>query len=725
MYFPRLLLALIAGALAIAAPASAQVPEPAGFPTVPGCDFLDPSVCLLPFPNDYFTREDPSTPTGRRVDMQITSMPRNVAGKPIDPSEYNRNDGFSPGSPILVKVPGLDNQEAFDRSRLVPQTDMGRSFARHQPAVVIDADTGKRQLIWAELDKTAASDEDRVLILRPGRNLAEGHRFIVALRHLVDADGDPIPAQRPFRVYRDRITTLDPAVEQRRPHMEDLFTRLARAGIARKELYLAWDFTVASERDRTERARSIRDDAFARLGDTDLADLKVEGRAPDYTITDVSPQTDSRISAVVEGHFTVPCYLNTPGCRPGSRFAYTLPTDTLPAAIPGNTMEANFRCIVPRQRDPLNYVAPRVSLYGHGLFGTRGEVEQGQLKNLAYEQNMVFCATDWIGMSTADAPGEPPQLGDIPIVATILVDLSGFPMLADRVQQGLLNFMYLGRLLVHPDGLTKEAAFGALDRERLFYDGNSQGGIIGGALMALEPDAEHGVLGVPGMNYSTLLNRSVDFEMTPGEPCPGLSPEELEFDDPESVLDATNFSYACPLYASYPDQGERQLLFSLMQQLWDRAEANGYALHMTDDPLANTPAHKILMHVALADHQVAQVSAEVEARTIGASTRPTPVDPDRTFDEEPLYGIPRIAAYPFAGSVYELWDSGPIREGGLGTAVAPIGNVPPREGRDPHEEPRNTVAARKQKGAFLAVGGTVQDFCNAAPCYSRGWKGSE
>ena len=58
-------------------------------------------------------------------------------------------------------------------------------------------------------------------------------------------------------------------------------------------------------------------------------------------------------------------------------------------------------------------------------------------------------------------------------------------------------------------------------------------------------------------------------------------------------------------------------------------------------------------------------------------------------------------------------------------AVAPVGNVPPRDGHDPHEEPRNTVAARKQKGEFLKPGGTVQDFCNGGPCYSRGWKGAE
>ena len=56
--------------------------------------------------------------------------------------------------------------------------------------------------------------------------------------------------------------------EARRPHMEDLFTTLAAAGIARDDLYLAWDFTVASERNLTERLLFIRDDALRapRLG---------------------------------------------------------------------------------------------------------------------------------------------------------------------------------------------------------------------------------------------------------------------------------------------------------------------------------------------------------------------------------------------------------------------------------------------------------------------------
>src|SRR6188508_1427625 len=87
-----------------------------------GCDPLDPAVCLQPWPNDFFTRPDASTPTGKRLNLQITAMPRNAGGVPIRPDEYNRNDGFSPGSPIHTFVPGLD----FERTGLVPITDMAR-----------------------------------------------------------------------------------------------------------------------------------------------------------------------------------------------------------------------------------------------------------------------------------------------------------------------------------------------------------------------------------------------------------------------------------------------------------------------------------------------------------------------------------------------------------------------------------------------------------------------
>ena len=63
----------------------------------------------------------------------------------------------------------------------------------------------------------------------------------------------------------------------------------------------------------------------------------------------------------------------------------------------------------------------------------------------------------------------------------------------------------------HVDG-TSTASPPVLDRSRLYYNGNSQGGILGGAATAVAPDWTRATLGVPAMNYSVLLNRSIDFD---------------------------------------------------------------------------------------------------------------------------------------------------------------------------------------------------------------------
>src|SRR5438874_3655813 len=249
----------------------------------------------------------------------------------------------------------------------------------------------------------------------------------------------------------------------------------------------------------------------------------------------------------------------------------------------------------------------------------------------------------------------------------------------------MLDFLYLGRLLVHPSGLAADPSFklgpggsSVLDTNRLFYDGNSQGGIMGGGLMSFYVDGDRGVLGVYGMNYSTLLQRSSDFgDGSPPNPNPT---------DPESFIP----EYAYPLYTSYPNQLQRQLILGLIQMLWDRSEADGYALHMTRNPLPGTPAHKVLLQSAIGDHQVAQVAAETEARTIGAYARFPWADPGRDLDKgNPIYGVPPISAFPFDGSAIAEWDIGPptkVSGRDVGTPPPPHENLPPSGAdQEPHE----------------------------------------
>ena len=685
-------------ALSAAAPASAgsRVEAPA---VEPGCDPIDPAHCLFPWPNDYFTVRDKRTPTGRRLALTTSMMPRNKDGVPIEPADYNRSDGFSPGQGIVLKVPGFDTTEALRRSGAVPVTDLERAYDRHQPIVVINARTRRRHLIWAEVDSNASSPAQAALLIRPGVNFREGERYIVALRRLRGADGARLPASRAFSLYRDRVKTTSRAFELRRPHMEKIFRTLGSAGVQRHDLNLAWDFTVASGKSLSQRMLSIRDRAFAELGDRDLGDLEVDGRAPSFTVdtvTDFTAAEQPNVARRVEGTVTVPCFLDTVGCPSGSR--YSLGADGLPTRLPGNSYSARYICNVPRSASA---AAPaRPSLYGHGLFGDAGEVRADNVEQLGNENNVLVCGADWIGMADEDV---------VPNALQILTDLSRFPSLADRLQQGFLDFMFVGRAMVHPAGFASHPAFREgtrplIDTRRLFYYGNSQGGIAGGALTAVAPDFNRSVLYVGATNYSVLLDRSVDF-------------------DP----------FGAVLNPSYPNQLQRPLLLSLIQILWDRGEPNGYAQHMTDDPYRNTPEHKVLQILSFGDHQVANVATEVQARTIGSRLRTPAVDPGRHTDVDPYFGIPRIKRLPYDGNALVVWDIGPLRPPGCGapgapecqgTPAPPTTNTPPRIGVDPHDLVIESEArARRQIAEFLRVRGRLIDPCGAFPCHAAGWGG--
>ena len=597
--------------------------------------------------------------SGRRIAIASAATPTNVNGVQVVTTEWNHNDGFSPGSQIATYIADLD----LTASGTAPITDIARSLEADAPVVLIDVDAGRRIPYWVEIDARPTDPTHRVTFVRPAVNLLEGHRHVVAFRRLVDTAGSAIGAGDVFRAYRDRLQSNVPAVEEQRGRFDRVFSDLSRFGVRRDELYLAWDFTIASERNLSERVLHMRDDAFANLGED----------APAFDVTLVEDDFDDRVVRPISGTFEVPNYMTGAG-EPGSRLNYG--ANGLPQE--NGTCTAVFRCIVPRSAlsggsGPA--VPARASLYGHGLLGSEREVSAGNVRSMANEHNFVFCATKWIGMSEDDVAN----------AINILGNLSGFPTLADRTQQGFLNALFLGRLMIHVDGLSSHPAFqddegnSVIDRSDLFFDGNSQGGIMGGALAAIATDFTRAVLGVPAMNYSILLQRSIDWDL-----------------------------YEAIYNPSYTTEIERGLGLLLIQMLWDRGEANGYAQHMTDDPLPGTPPHQVLLHVAFGDHQVAPAAAEIEARTIGAQIHWPAVVDGRLPDVEPYWGIERIESYPHDGSAIIIWDSG--------APVPPLDNLPPRAGEDPHSDPRSDVQARVQKSEFLRSDGAVVDVCNGLPC---------
>jgi hypothetical protein len=386
-----------------------------------------------------------------------------------------------------------------------------------------------------------------------------------------------------------------------------------------------------------------------------------------------SDGVDSNIFRRVVGTYSVDRYVDSP--TPPARFV--LDANGLPVHQP-TPQPASFICNIPRAALPSAAgpaVPGRASIYGHGLLGSNTEVSAGNVRAMGNEHNFVFCATKWIGMADED----------IGTAITILQEFSNFPKLTDRLQQSMVNQLFLARLMIRSGGFVANPAFQdasghpVIDTGDVFYDGNSQGGIFGGTVMSVAQDITRGVLGVPGMNYSLLLTRSTDFA-----------------------------TYSAILYPSYPNLLQRPLVLALAQMLWDRSDPNGYAHHMTDDPLPGTPPHKVLLHLAFGDHQVANVATEIETRTIGASIHQPAIAPGRHSDVHPYFGIPAILSYPFDGSALIVWDSG--------AATPPTTNTAPTTGADPHSDPRNSPEARQQKSDFLQTGGMVTDVCSGLPC---------
>ncbi|HUC31794.1 MAG TPA: hypothetical protein VMS14_00235 [Ilumatobacteraceae bacterium] len=644
----------------LSADVQARLDELNGGAERPECDYLADGMaaasgCYLPFPSDWFTVTDESTATGKR--MALPSTLSNVDGLEVDLTEWNRNDGYSPNTPILLYVPGID----AEASALPTWTDIGASITDTSPVMLVDISSGERIPLWAELDSNADDDADRMLTVRPAISLPEGHSFAVGFRGLVDTSGAAMPVDPDFALYQLGVETTSEWFESRRAEMDATFTALnAGFGVSATELQYAWSFTVASTDNIAGRMLHIRDDALAALGDA----------APAFTITSVTPFSDEDIAVQVQGTFTVPNYLTGDG-GPGNRFNYASDAvDSLPEQ--NGTIEAPFMCNISvatmSGTEPAHLV-----IYGHGLLGSHDEINAGNVRAMSNEHNVVHCATKWAGMSEDDVGNA---------VAT-LQNMANFPTMADRLQQGVLNQIFLGRLMTRPGGLVDDGNFkradgsSLIDTAHLDYDGNSQGGIMGLMLAAVSPDIERVVLGVPGMNYSMLLPRSVDF------------------DDYEAIFEP-----------AYPNDADRVVIIALTQMLWDRGEGAGYVQHVTSNPYPNTPAKTVLMHVAFGDHQVTELSALVEARTMGLTIQRPVAAEGRWQEVEPGWGL-ESTEYPSDGSAIVVWDSG--------MAPIPFENHPPREGDDSHEDPRRDPDVRDQKASFL-FDDTLVDVCGGEAC---------
>ena len=378
------------------------------------------------------------------IDFHAAAMPDNAAGKPIDPAPYGLSDGFSPGETILVRVPGLDNPDALAATDAAPINHIGRYAEPDAPVVVIDAadrrapaDLGRDRLERDQPREHPARDPPGDATSPPGTATSSRCATCAA------ATARVIPAPEGFRYFRDDLPSerggdqrppralrvdLRAAARLRDPALEPL----PRLGLHRRQ----------RREQRPPRPAHARRRLRPRSATPRWRDGVVSGDSPGLH-RDRAPSVpaDPQIARRITGTFTVPCYLE-PDCEPGGTLQ---PRRRRPAAAQ-RRLHGELHCIVPQ----------------------RGRRRSGPGAGRARRSTATGCsaapARSTAARSTATSPASTGSSSARPTRSGCRAATSRTPsrtssptsrtsrMLADRLQQGLLNELFLSRLMIHPDG---------------------------------------------------------------------------------------------------------------------------------------------------------------------------------------------------------------------------------------------------------------------------------
>lgn len=574
---------------ALACSSSADEPEAPAPAEVPAnCNPIVGDDCLTPFPSSFLLQKDATTKTGYRVHVPEGVLPAMRSGTPLTTERANRLDGFSPATPFVVYF-----EKGVDPSQLSGWQDPSPSLTPQSPVQVIEYDTGKRVLAFAELDVNGEGDNRQGLLIRPLVRLKPATRYVVALVGLKDKSGASlVPA--PFKALRDG-TRLSKSLEPHAARYKEIFAALERASVPRASLSLAFDVVTASEEMSTGHLVGMRDEAFKAIDD---------GKSG-YTIVKSTPGTDEHTLTQIDATVKVPWYLADQSGKSTMNF------DAAGKPKSNGLVDVPIFIQVPKCAATATKPLP-VVVFGHGLFGTaKDTIGGGAAAAAANALCQVFIGTDWIGLASEDIKVLPDLLS---------ANLNNFYVLTDRLQQSHVNAQVMTRMFlrkIKDDPALAVAGKPITDGKEVYYFGVSDGGIQGTTFMGLTPDVVRGVLNVPGSVWSLMLYRSADLGRFGGL-----------------------------LALVMPDTLDRQIAVAFTQSEWDHTDSISFAPHLLRDPLPGVPLKRILVQESLGDAQVPNVSTRVLARTMELPAFGL---------TEPVAGL--TLATPPLDSAYTQWNS--------------------------------------------------------------------
>jgi Bacterial virulence factor lipase N-terminal len=606
-----------------------------------------------PFPSDRFTAFDSQQVTGLRVNMPLP----NCATRPSDCADLalvNQLDGFNLQPRLSIPFDG-----AIDVSSVSSQTVFlvklpGRGlreaeFEHFTPQVI-----GINQIVWDPASLT--------LFAESNDHLDEDSNYLLVVTTGVrDAGGNPIAAGDDFADFRHDDNfgqTKDALLKAYRETLKRALSGdvLEQLGLSRKDIAAASVFTTESA---TATLRSIREQIKAAAPPSVNFNLGAGGAKTVFPVNTVTGLTWN-VQALTVGPL-VPTSLNAAlgalQVFPGSvgtlafgKFAgqhwqnagVFIPQVPTRNSVPTQgSEEVFFNLFIPSGPRPTN--GWPVAIFGHGFtdskqgapFAVASTLAHNGIASIAinvvghgFGPNSTLTVNQGATATTFPEGGRGfDQDGNGQITSaegssTFVLSPQGTIGSRDALQQTVADLMQLVRAIqggidANGDGLQD------LDPNRIYYAGQSFGGIYGTIFLGIEPDVRAGVPNVPGGPIIDIVRLSPSFQLLLTQALSVRVPSLLNAGPPIFFNDNSPLRDLPPVTNTVPGAIAIQTVEDTSRWLAQAGDPVAWAPFIRKSPLPGDLAKSVIVQFARGDKTVPNPTATALIRSGDLADRAT------------------------------------------------------------------------------------------------------
>jgi dienelactone hydrolase len=467
-----------------------------------------------PFPSDWFTVEDPSHKTGRRVNLPFPDCSQRVSDCE-DLRIINLLDGFNVGPRVSIPFDGPIDLRTVTRDSVfitIVERGNGASDDRERLGTIVGLD----KVVWDAATNTLYGEADKLL---------EQHtRYaLVVTQGVLDLQGQPVRATGAFREFRQTVRG------DYKQALLDAIHAARRAGVRETDIVAASTFTTQSVSPTLEKIREQINRFTAERADFLLGPNRARTVFPLKEVASItlSSQTHAgrplsapvrlahellnispgAVETIAFGKFKSPDfqvhpgeYIPSIGTRTGTPavqrwndiyFSLFLPSGPKPGrgwpvAIfgHGNTQNKDSSILIASMMAARGIATIAINAAGHG-FGPLSELTV----NRSGFEPLTFAAGGRGIDQNADGLIEANEGLSAAAPQTII-------FVADGIRQTAADLLQLVRVI--QTGVDAEGDGSPdLDASRIYYVGFSLGGNYGLVFLAIEPTVRAGILNVP------------------------------------------------------------------------------------------------------------------------------------------------------------------------------------------------------------------------------------